>query len=176
MRILSVQQPFAYANIVDDIDNSTSIWANPADHQWVIGDAYLFDEPITNVKGKLNLWNYTEIDENNLPPAHKWSRRAPKLNGTELEIPVSEEYFEESIENGSIDIEFSLEIIGLVVKENNEFKPIETLKLVSPSNSQTFKVISVEEMCYQYDNCEDVTILNQDYNEVFFTNLRIKFE
>lgn len=37
-------------------DDSTSVWANPVTHQWHIEDAYIFDEPIRNVKCKLGLF------------------------------------------------------------------------------------------------------------------------
>lgn len=48
-----------------------SIWAAPrGTYKWKLEDAWIFDEPILNVNGKLNLFDY-DLDENNLPPAHK---------------------------------------------------------------------------------------------------------
>ena len=60
--------------IVDCVINHPSIWAEktkPIDfdehlfpiyhkpiYNWVLENPVLFDEPILNVKGKLNLWNY----------------------------------------------------------------------------------------------------------------------
>ena len=49
-----------------------NIWAAPSgEYKWKLEDAWLFDEPILNVRGKLNLFEYEGIDEKNLPPAHK---------------------------------------------------------------------------------------------------------
>jgi len=58
-------------DIVDCVINHRSVWAektpyliNPKEHplkhiyNWVLENPVLFDEPILNVKGKLNLWNY----------------------------------------------------------------------------------------------------------------------
>lgn len=42
-----------------------SVWADePGVYKWKLEDAWMFDEPILNVKGKLNLFDY-DIDENN---------------------------------------------------------------------------------------------------------------
>ena len=58
-------------DIVDCVINHPSVWAeqspyliDPRSHplkpiyNWVLENPVLFDEPIFNVKGKLNLWNY----------------------------------------------------------------------------------------------------------------------
>ena len=48
-----------------------SVWAaEEGVYKWKLEDAWLFDEPILNVKGKLNLFDY-DLYENNLPPAHQ---------------------------------------------------------------------------------------------------------
>lgn len=49
-----------------------SPWSDgPGVIKWKLEDAWMFDEPILNVNGKLNLFEYDGIDENNLPPAHQ---------------------------------------------------------------------------------------------------------
>ena len=67
--------------IVDCVVNHTSIWAEKSQmkcagddvpiefcdkpiYNWVLANPILFDEPITNVKGKLSFWDY-EFSENN---------------------------------------------------------------------------------------------------------------
>ena len=35
-----------YVTVNGDSDHSTSVWAEPVEHQWHIEDAYIFDEPI----------------------------------------------------------------------------------------------------------------------------------
>ena len=69
-----------------------SIWSDgPGVIKWKLEDAWLFDEPILNVKGKLNLFDYDEIDENNLPPAHQVELTDVDINfigttGTSIQI------------------------------------------------------------------------------------------
>lgn len=48
------------AEIVGCVNDSTSIWAEPGQWHWQIANAriYTFDEIITDVKGKLGLWEY----------------------------------------------------------------------------------------------------------------------
>lgn len=72
---------------------SDSIWADegPGIVKWQLKDAWLFDEPILNVKGKLNLFDYDEIDENNLPPAHQVDIADVELNDTEDEVFIPSE-------------------------------------------------------------------------------------
>ncbi len=61
-------------------------------------NVYVFDEPITGVKGKLGLWEY-DLDENHLPPAHQAARQAVKLEGKTLTISLEKFYFEHCMEN-----------------------------------------------------------------------------
>lgn len=42
----------------DCVQNHTSIWAIKDNYNWVLKDPILFEEPILNIKGKLNFWNY----------------------------------------------------------------------------------------------------------------------
>ena len=44
--------------IVNCINNSISIWAEPGQWHWILANPELFDKPILNVPGRLGLWNY----------------------------------------------------------------------------------------------------------------------
>lgn len=44
--------------IIDCINDSKSIWAEPGQWYWILSNPVLFDKPILDVKGKLGLWNY----------------------------------------------------------------------------------------------------------------------
>lgn len=44
--------------IVDCVQNYPSAWAEKGVWNWVLANPILFDEPITDVKGCLGLWNY----------------------------------------------------------------------------------------------------------------------
>lgn len=45
-------------DLIDIVENSTSIFAAPYSKHWLLGNAVLFKEPIPNVKGKLGFFEY----------------------------------------------------------------------------------------------------------------------
>lgn len=49
-----------HVDIIDCVENHTSIWALPNHYHWVLANPVLFDEPILDVKGKLSFWNCSE--------------------------------------------------------------------------------------------------------------------
>ncbi|MGN0210955.1 MAG: hypothetical protein ACI391_07565 [Muribaculaceae bacterium] len=49
------------------VTDSESVWAHPSSEHWLIKDAKPFKEPITDVKGKLGIFDYPAITEDNLP-------------------------------------------------------------------------------------------------------------
>ena len=82
-----------------------SVWAaEEGVYKWKLEDAWMFDEPILNVNGKLNLFEY-DLDENNLPSAHQVVIRDITTNCDEEEedkkdedevfIPCNKEIFEQ---------------------------------------------------------------------------------
>ena len=44
--------------IIDCVNDSNSIWAEPGQWHWILANPVLFEKPILNVNGKLGLWNY----------------------------------------------------------------------------------------------------------------------
>lgn len=52
--------------IVDCVRNHRSEWAEKEAWNWVLANPILFEEPITEVKGCLGLWNYEMDTENNV--------------------------------------------------------------------------------------------------------------
>ena len=44
--------------IVDCIQDSSSIWAEKDCYHWILKNPVLFDTPIKNVKGKLSFWDF----------------------------------------------------------------------------------------------------------------------
>jgi len=67
-----------YVDVIGVTTESDSVWADENSLQWQLTNAYVLDESIRNVKGKLNLFEY-DLDENNLPPAHPIQRILPKI-------------------------------------------------------------------------------------------------
>ena len=95
---------------------SGSLWAVPDEQfKWVLKDAYMFDEPIENVKGKLHLFDYP-LDEENLPAAHKVEVRMPRREGDELVIPVCRQNWDEiSAYKGNNSESFDFDISNDIV-------------------------------------------------------------
>lgn len=83
-----------YVDLVDIKEETDSLWdAGESQLKWVLENAYLFDEPISDVKGKLHLFDF-DLDEDNLPPAHKVELKYPQEENGELVVPVSKEDWE----------------------------------------------------------------------------------
>ncbi|MGI6233265.1 MAG: ASCH domain-containing protein [Prevotella sp.] len=170
-----------YVTIDGDINDSTSIWADPVEHQWQIKDAYIFDEPIHGVKGKLNLFDTPEIDERHLPLAYKLGRRRPQLEGPRLILPITDEDMEGVLDSGQINIGASEEIMDLVEKPLEEqkegeyaFKPISTIRFETPTRKMTF---AIEQIAYQNWLFEDGTIrkmINWNMEEIEYYDLMIQ--
>lgn len=146
LKTLPTSAIIGYVTVKDIIDECDSIWGYPNMKNWILEDAYLFDEPITGVNGKLNLWNYDEIDENNLPPAHKAEIKHLELKDKNLTVPLNEDAFDEAVEDGYILLEFSEEVNDVCFKEDGELEDIDTVTLVSPTRSA---LVSVGEYCIQ---------------------------
>lgn len=88
-----------------------SVWADPVGViKWKLEDAWLFDEPILNVNGKLNLFDYDGIDENDLPPAHQVDIADVDINDAEDEVfvPCNKEIFEQLKNNKLYDLSIYL--------------------------------------------------------------------
>lgn len=49
-----------HVDIVDITENSSSIWAIPGHYHWILANPVMFETPIVNVKGNLNIWNCNE--------------------------------------------------------------------------------------------------------------------
>lgn len=131
-----------YVELEGIVNDSESIWASPELLHWKLKNAYVFDTPITDVKGKLNLFDYPEIDENHLPPAHKVEIRRPQLNGTSLTIPVSDSFCSDMLGNCNIDgltLEISSDYDSLFDKDDN-MKKITDITVVGPTKTLKAKV------------------------------------
>lgn len=131
-----------------------SIWSDgPGVIKWKLEDAWLFDEPILNVKGKLNLFDYDEIDENNLPPAHQVELADVDLNDAEDEIyiPCVKNTFE-GIKAGKFEgIELNLTdylMDVLCVEDEFKMKPFKTV------------IVGCGNQCMRFELAEDSGIYN----------------
>lgn len=102
--------------------------------KWKLEDAWMFDEPILNVKGNLNLWDY-DLDESNLPPAHQVDLEFIDINDAEDEvfIPCDEESFKQigAGEYNSVKLYLISDLIDLLCVSNGglDMKPFKTVTL-----------------------------------------------
>ena len=123
-----------------------SIWSDgPGVIKWKLEDAWMFDEPILNVKGKLNLFDYDEIDENNLPPAHKVELEDVGLDDKEEEvfIPIEKNVFEqiETGEVGGIELFLTGYLMDvLCVEDEFRMKPFKSATVGSGNKYMTFEL------------------------------------
>lgn len=121
-----------YATVKGFEEKTDSMWDGGDDQiKWVLEDMYLFDEPIPDVKGKLNLFDYP-LDEDNLPPAHKVQLSYPELNAGELTVPVCDAVMK-AIEAGAEAFEVDLDpsLVDMIADEKGDLYPISTLRFVS---------------------------------------------
>ena len=122
-----------------------SIWADAGAVKWKLEDAWLFDEPILNVKGKLNLFDYDEIDENNLPPAHQVELADVDLNDAEddIFIPCEKNTFEgiKTGEFGGIELYLTGYLMDvLCVEDEFKMKPFKTVTVGCGSQYMRFEL------------------------------------
>jgi len=55
---LPVQAIIGEAELVDIIINSKEVFAIPNNYHWVLKNPILYEKPIINIKGRLNLWEF----------------------------------------------------------------------------------------------------------------------
>lgn len=129
-----------------------SAWDNGIDlHRWKLKNAYLFDEPITDVKGKLNFFDYPDIDENKLPPAHKFVANIPQLIGKNLVVPVDSNSFDIVAETRHLNIDDrpGADYCENLWKDEENLKDIDMLTVI----------------------CTDGRIARYKFKEAFFSSL-----
>lgn len=129
--------------------------------KWKLEDAWLFDEPILNVKGKLNLFDYDEIDENNLPPAHQVELRDVGVveDEDEICIPCEKNTFEQikAGEFEAIELYLTDHLYAVLCVENTfDMKPFKKITLECGNRFMTFE-LEEDSGVYQITDPEDET-------------------
>ena len=139
-----------YATVTEFSEETDSLWDGGSEViKWKMTDAWLFDEPIKNVKGKLNLFDYP-LDENNLPPAHQVELKKMELDDENILLPCIDALIEE-VETGVVEtiepffiqeeMSFMFESLDPLV-----WKPMKTITLIG------------EKTTAKYELAEDVTL------------------
>jgi hypothetical protein len=138
-----------YVDVVDIVEDSTSVWAQYAPEgekpmlHYVLKNAHLFKQPILNVKGRLGVWNIPEIDENNLPETVD----IPKIErkGKTLTIPCGGELWcdfyewQERQEDEEFEVTLNLLEENMHLFTDEELNPLATNKLILTRNGSKFE-------------------------------------
>lgn len=111
--------------------DSDSIWAQEySPFKWVVKDAHLFAQPITNVKGRLGIYETPEINEANLPKFAEIPHI--EINGTEAVLPLCRQEFDR-INNGEADfveLNYTDDISKLFTNDKGELVELTTITFV----------------------------------------------
>lgn len=133
-----------YVDVVGVTTESDSVWADEKSLQWQLTNAYVFDEPIRNVKGKLNLFEY-DLDENNLPPAHPIQRILPKIEKdtfifthTDAKMDRDWDYYQ-SFQQGDNMLFDESEEMSILIQEDNSILPVKYLQIQDTSQTRIIR-------------------------------------
>ena len=120
-----------YVDCYQIVQDSDSYWAQPDSYHWCLRDAHLFDEPIPDIKGVRGRLFDVDIDEDNLPLAHKVEIVEPRREGTRLILPVNAKYFN-NVKNGDKEVWFELTIMNdwLYFDEKGNELETESIELI----------------------------------------------
>ena len=159
-----------YGSIIGYVDcyeirkDADSFWAEPDSFHWCVRDAYMFDEPIPNITGERGHLFDVDIDENNLPPAHKAAPMLPERKGTHIVMPASDAVIR-ALENGEKEVLYDLTATNdwLYVDENGEnLYETKTIDFVGREKTISKEVESVE--IGPYTDAEDKPVIYYGYD------------
>lgn len=142
-----------------DKDCANSIWAagendSPDLFYWHVTDAHVFDTPITGVKGKLHLWEY-DMDEDNLPPAHKVDVQFPVVTDDNITVPVNADVWKGIAPNQSFSLELGTLANDLCLPEVFDLKPLKSITFSHNGDQRTFILKPETEAKYYTDGSEE---------------------
>ena len=166
-----------YLNCYKIIKDSDSFWAQPDSFHWCVKDAYLFDEPIPDIKGVRGHLFEVDIDENNLPPDHQVKIMEPELIGTHLTMPASNSVIKE-IEAGAKEIVYGLCVTNesLFLDEKGDPLDIKTVDFVGKDKTIKKEVQKIEPFSYGNLEGEEIHYPGYDGQDCIWSGLAIIFK
>ncbi len=138
LQALPTSAIIGYVELDSIVDNSQSEWASPGALHWVLKNAYIFDEPITGVKGKLHFFDYP-LDENNLPPAHKVELRWPTFKAGTLTIPCTDDYCRHQLDAEVLSFDIGT-AFDMLFNDDNTMKKVKKVVLQGLTETHTFPI------------------------------------
>lgn len=149
-----------YVTVTGFEQETDSVWdGGPTQIKWMLEDAWMFDEPITGVRGQLGLFEYP-LDEDKLPPAHKVSIRMPEYEDGVLRVPVNREVFEsvasaEGEPLTAFELAVTPELGDMLISDDNHLNPVSSLVLLSPTGDTcSYKVHDPDMFCETYEGTD----------------------
>lgn len=153
-----------YVDVVGYNQEVDSEWASPDCWHWKLSNAHLFEHPITNVKGKLNLFDY-DLDENNLPSVKIIIH--PNIEGDELVMPLCKESFNYLAEGSKISYCFDVNLFDenadfYTTLEADEYrpKPLKTICFINEDKSMRFTLDKAEVLRQEDENGNSIEFEN----------------
>jgi len=150
-----------YVDVIgfDNNNDSESPWAGPDCTHWQLSNAYLFDKPILDVKGKLGLFDYP-LDENNLPPAHKIEQNFPELEGDTLIVHLGDKAWKILMEDDTVfcmDINDPYVIEAICKEDSFELKEVKEIRFIHATDVIVRKVKNCGWDAYKDADGNDLT-------------------
>jgi len=164
-----------YVTVTGFQNNTMSLWDGGEDQiKWTLADAYLFDKPICDVKGKLNLFDFP-IDENHMPTAHKVNRVNPSLENGVAVFNVNHSIFEE-LSNGfkEFTFDFDDELWTMFINDDESVKTITEVKFINDGECLVLPLKNAG--FYEYLNDDGRPIVEPNLRGEDLAWLYMKFE
>lgn len=146
-----------YVDVIGFTENATSFWAIRNNIHWKLQNAWLFDEPIQNVKGKLNIFDYP-LDENNLPAAHQVKAVFPLYNNEVLTINISTDVWNNIRVGGlfTLDICDPYSLLTICLNENLDLKPVSRIVFNCCGQIASYEVNDIDWEVYRTERGEPI--------------------
>jgi hypothetical protein len=150
-----------YATVTSFAEETDSIWdGGPDVIKWKLEDAWLFDDPIMDVRGKLNLFDYP-LDEKNLPPAHQIQLKKLEVQDDNVFLPLNANYITEieNAEDSIMSLYYAANLTGSICKdlETGEIIPVKTITLRAGDKVARYELISEDTYLTAVPDIEDNT-------------------
>ena len=138
-----------YVTIHDIIKGEIiSAWGSQ-EYQWIIDEAYLFDEPQPlETPTQPDLFDIPGIDEDHLPPAHKVNLKGMKIEGKVLHVDITDTDLEVVLETGDFKLGYYAGDSYFVLEDENGFVDFEQVLFKSPSKEISLKKKEIQALCY----------------------------
>lgn len=154
---MPVSSIIGYVDVTGFTENATSFWAIYNNIHWQLQNAWLFDDPILNVKGKLNIFDYP-LDENNLPAAHQVKAVFPVYDSEILTLQVSADEWENLKEGGVfvLDICDPYTLPAICANDNLDLKPVRKIDFSFCDQTESYEVSDIDWDVYRTERGEPI--------------------